>query len=389
MPLSFISTVALATGDLSFHNHSNIEVLRSEVKAQEAEAKSGRAQIWPELSFVGGYAEENVLHEPKKGAVAYLNVDWTLFDGGKSWGEAVASRSSLVLSRLHYERQKRDLFLSQFRLQNELLRLKELAKIESIEVSAYQDQLVAAKKRVSSGLTSEADILELEIRQQETREHVLELNQMSAQIEAELQALGDLLSEKDLQFEESSAGSGDLLNRKFEQTHLSRQIAADLEVVSAQAWGNYSPLLPEIVFNAQYGVIDPQDYTLASKKESALGILLKWSLFSGGKNWNAMQAKRNQNFAKDHRLRMDLRLKSAEFKIKQSRLLELQRLIEVHQVLADKTQRLMSLVSSEFRRGVKGTGEWMEVTEKWVSVRKKLLDLNMEKTNLEKELQYY
>lgn len=372
---------SFANESMTSHNHSSIEVVQSEGAFLEASTNQSKASIWPELSFVGGYKEENFQLEPKKGAVAYLNLDWNLFDGGRTFASWSQAQGMSKVHKISTERKKRELYLQFFKLKRQQQKLENLAKIEQQEVQFYSNQLLAAKKRVNSGLTTEADILELEIQQQETQEHILEMNQELKQIALQLASMGGAVSEAQFSYQ-----TLDLNNPNFENSLISQELNLQLEVAESARMGAYSAILPRLDFNAKYGVVDPQDYSNASRKETAVSLLLTIPLFSGGKNLASVDAAKYDFYVKDHRLRMELKGKKAEFEIKLARRQELSRLIEVHKSLAERTERLMSLVTQEFKRGVKGSSEWMDATEKWVDVRKKLIDFEFEKDLLDLEI---
>lgn len=382
--ICLLSSGAFATESATSHNHTNLEVIESELQSAQSAQRSQKNRIWPELNLVGGYKEENFKIDPKKGAVAYLSFDWNLFDGGRSWADYQEARIGIEFQKVQTERKKRELYLYQLKLQSQLQKLNELAELEAIEVVAYAEQLTAAKKRVGSGLSSESDILELEIRQQSTQEHILELEQEKKQVQSQIQAMGEVLKRESL-----GSLPTDWQSLEFSKTLSQKEYDYELSQVKAREVGLYSAVLPKIDLSAQYGVIDPQDYTQSDKQETAVSLLVTIPLFSGGKNYTEMRSRQYENFAKDHRLRMQLKMKQSDFEIKKSRRVELQRLYDVHQVLAQKTEKLKKLVQLEFRRGVKDSRDWMEVTDQWVEVRKRLLSLELERKLVEEEILLY
>jgi outer membrane protein TolC len=375
------SKAALALDSAEPHAHSSLELVQSEALAEKASVNKAKSQVWPELSFVTGYSEQNVKTDPKKGGLAYLNAEWSIYDGGRSWAEIKALNFRLELSQLQTERKKRELYFSSFKINLELKAIEEQVLIETKEVALYAQQLQAARKRVNSGVTSEADILELEIRQQETEEHILELNQQKVSLEAEQKLLngGYQNAEYNLLKVPESA----------EKTLVLQEIRSQLEVIQAKEMGAYSSVLPQLSLAAQYGVISPQDFSNASKNESSINLLFKMPLFSGGKNLATMKALKSESLSADQRLRLLFQEKTATFNIKKFRLTELVRLIEVHAGLSERTQKFVTLVSSEVRRGIKSSGDWMDATEKYIDVQKKLVFLKTEKSLLEKELSLY
>lgn len=339
---------------------------RLEAKATRASGWAGAQGAFPELGLEGGMRserEKQIRNDEFYYAYARYEIGLKEISEMKT---ALAQRDFGEISeRVAQARAIRALigdFLRALSLQRQI-------ELKEADLAVAEKQILAAQKRISAGLAAESDILEFRMHQNALQN---DLRLLRLDVESSLQDLQRLLgftgkisgltyemkNSSDLPSEEEAWTSALSSNLELAQYRLR---ARQAEGESQAALGAF---LPRVSAEGLYGKLQDSDFGESRKNSWSVVGKLTVPIFNGGASAHRLsqkraEADRAQMAALLEENRLKDRLRSA---ISKSRALS-EKLSAEEKNLKD-TQKYFDLVTSEYRRGVKGSPDLASATDK-------------------------
>ncbi len=364
-------------------SRQNIEVSKSdsEVLKSKEEQKIMRSLLLPELSFNGGLGSEkfNDKADKEEGPYLFLEGKMNLFRGGRDQAQIEKSKLELNKHILETEISERKIKIESFKLIAETNRLKAENEILLKEVKDNQTQRGMALKKVNAGLTTNVDILDFDIKEQNLINRVT-VNTLT--IETNNKSLLTLYSGKvPLNEIESYFSSTDLKSLEglnpddwvnisaakldYEISHLDKKIVRS----------EYSPIID---LDAKWGQITPQHDIFKNDKEHQVSLNINIPLYTGGTtNFKSQQAIID-SAQKERELRQLEVDAQSKFAIELKKIETLKILLKSYQQISSKAENYKMLTISEYKRGIKNSPDVISASDKLLEATIKMLETKSE-----------
>ncbi|MCK4842311.1 MAG: TolC family protein [Methylococcales bacterium] len=139
-----------------------LEVLAEQIRSLEAQAKSEKANLLPQVNLNGGYQYQENEYQAFEGLwMANVTLNWTLFDGSTNHRSQAVKRQALSL------KSQRDDFISNIHLQVRQTWLDTQETLKRIEVAKQaieqaDENLRMSIERYQQGLAMQTEVLDAE-----------------------------------------------------------------------------------------------------------------------------------------------------------------------------------------------------------------------------------
>lgn len=317
-------------------------------------------------------------NQPDYGAEASVN----LFNGGRDLmrEKGLESRTQrkeaeTAAAAADEVARARELYWSIVYLKNALNLLKEAEQTND-------SSLKAALRRIRSGVATESDRLEFEMRALDLKREVsgaeLEMRSTSRDLLVMLGYEAD-----DVLITDSELAHGAEWESEIKHTHADHEFlvkpaelaAAEAEFAAREASRTWVPTLDAYVGWNQYNQREEDPSEAREREESVVGVRAKWSLFNGFNSHRESQALRDE--AASARALASYRRKQNEAHIEK----EFDELKFLHDRVHESdsniksAQRYYTMTQSEYSRGVKNSPDVLGASEKLLAMKIKRLEM--------------
>lgn len=380
-PAGFASNNAQALQSLEqqmLANNPQVLALESKVEAQKATVQSRTGAYYPELALVAGYEENKTRLEPSAGYLGYLNASWNIFKGGEdAYRREISSREARI-SQLDLELKKRALRRELRELYFQILaHKKQLLVLDEKEVFLKRQRQMADKK-ISAGLTSNVDGLEVDLEENSLFSERQAIASEISRLREDLRLLlhGDvpegaisatdsfIWAPKELPIEKVLLTNPAIQRQEFME-----------EVAQTKVSQQRSGFIPRLDLNASYGQITPAYSNPAQESESKVALLMTWNLFSGMTNYYESKA------ASFEAKSQSLEKKNTATEVKKTLVnLATQKdsLVKIHEFQIKRlslVQKYYELTLAEYKRGVKNFPDLQSATSSFFEAKLKMIGL--------------
>ena len=364
---------------------NNLEIKEAAARFKKAEfsRKSALGNFFPEISLKGGPLMTRLEEEKNSGTALYGKAEWNLYRGGidnalnkKATLEEDFSERQLFLTKTRVMREAAAIYYELLFL-NESLHLKEKA----LELNAEQAKLARLKK--ASGFTSEADVIEFELREATLRSDLKQLQQEREERSKELSVLlgrkeqtliavkGHLIREERAPKEEnvlkSIASNPEVQESAF--TLKSRE--QDMSIARAG-------FLPSINLEARYGRLANEERVFGRNNNYSFYLTFNLPLFSGLSTRNDYQAKLSS--VAESELQLEKSQLSAAASVSQlfAKLKSIRERLDLEEKTLARSEEYYKITLGEYRRGVKNSPDMVGAAERLLDARLRNLQYRKE-----------
>lgn len=356
----------------------NLEI--AELKAQSRELQSAwratSGPLYPEVSLEGGPIASRFATERSSGTTAYAKVEWNLFRGGGDWAQRAKAWLSASLAQVQVAQAIAKVSRDVARTYYEMLFILESIAIKeaAIELNASQAKLARAKK--DSGFTSEADVIEFELRDATLRSDLKSLLLDKDERARELSLLigknaptSDLVVKGHLT-RDSRIPKKDIVRQKLEIENLEILAAkAELEKSQSDKVIARSRLLPKLDLNGRYGKVENEGRVVAGSDNYEVFLTLNIPLFSGFSSVSEVrssQAKIEQSTATFERASLHFRTRVENLYAKMASVIER---LDIEEKTLVRSELYYKITIGEYRRGVKNSPDMVAAAERLLEAR--------------------
>jgi outer membrane protein len=363
--------IAEATGQ-------NLEIQQAtkDLEAKRAEVRARFGAYLPEVSIAGGAQSTKLDEARSSGPALYGVAEWNIYRGG-------VDRAAYERARLESEFLERQTEIVKARVSRavaqayfDLLFLDESVALKETALAMNGEQMKLARAKMSSGFTSNADVIEFELREATLRSDLQELGRERG---AQTLGLTALLGRKDatatigirghLQrdpFRPKSAALLDQVATNNPEVLAAQQALRASEIDKSVARAGY---LPTLSLEAQFGRILTDDAVYKQNNNFRGSLLFKVPLFSGLSTKNSVRAATLLTERQDLELsRQKIGARVALENIV-ARMSSLQDRLDLEERTLSRSEEYYKLTLGEYKRGVKNSPDMVGAAERLIEAR--------------------
>lgn len=357
-------------------NSPDIKSSEANLQATTFRYKSTFGAFSPELSLEGGPLTTKFDNESNSGTSAYGKAEWNLYRGGKDSAERSKREIEENLARRQLDQTKTKIAREVSRVFYEMAFTLESIAIKEKALELNQEQTKLAHTKKSAGFTSEADVIEFELREATIKSDIKELLQEKQSKSKELSVfLGRSEASNDLAVKGHLEKATQIPNKnKLIQTisDLNPDIIeakANLESSKEDKATARSGFLPKIDLQAKYGKIANEEKVFSENNNYSVGLTVNIPLFSGFSSANELSVATAQ-VAHSEALVMKQSLSAkAEAETLFSQLATIQERLDLEEKTLSRSEQYYKITLGEYRRGVKNSPDMVGAAERLLNSR--------------------
>lgn len=357
------------------HNPS-LDEASSRGRAAHSDAKVARGALLPELSLEGGPVSAKLDSEKYSGTALYGKAQWNLYRGGRDQALLSQAQLSAEFAGRQTAFARSALVREVNKLYYKMLFFLESASLKEKALQMNREQMQLAKRKKASGFTSNADVIEFELREATLNADLKKILQERDEISRELAALlgraqsSTLLTVKGhLQRDQKVFDPSKVLtaldesNPDLIEGRLNRDIALQERAVAR------SEFLPQIDMEARYGKLAAEDRLYADRDNYSVFLKMKLNLFSGFSSLNGAASAASRVAQSDAALsRTRLNVK-AEAENLISLLSSISERLDLEEQTLQRSEEYYKLTLGEYRRGIKNSPDVVTASERLLETR--------------------
>lgn len=348
---------------------------KSIVESAKATEKSARGSFFPELSAVGASISNKLDQEKNSGTAVYGRAQWNLYRGGKDRADLSVAQSQSELAEKQAMLVQAGVARQVAQLYYGLLFLTESVALKEKAIGLNQEQLKLARLKKNSGYTSDADVIEFELREATLRS---DLKRIAEEQEEKSRELSVLLGRKDLNSKIEVKGHlvrDDRQPKKDIVLSLlgknSEVLAAEFDLLETQKdqTAARASFMPKVDLDARYGRLANEDRVFTENNNYSVEMRLTVPLFSGFSSVNEVSSARAKVAAKDIAVQRKRLSVNATVENLFSKLSSLVERLDLEEKTLARSEEYYKITVGEYRRGVKNSPDMVAATERQLDAR--------------------
>lgn len=365
-------------------NNFGIQALKADVVAQDAAVGSARSAFYPKLGIAGGLDVEGSASERESAPLGYVYGRMNVFNGFEDQNEVRKTEVLKELSESKFEQAINDLKLEVEDLFYEYLLKKRYLDYYSEAIALNSKHLKSVQRRKASGLTSDSDLMDFELRDSLLNSEITRTRQELSEIKLNLvRRMGPELG---LAFEPSGdlphwhlEGSVDsYLSQVKDKSERVRQASLAARGALASLKSARGGWLPKVDIEARFGALPLSDRYNGEATSYSAGIVASWDVFSGFQT-RAENRKAEAELAREEFNAKQVLLESmAEVETAIRKLQSITQRVDIEVSNEARAERLYKSTLAEFGRGVKNGADVKASEESWLEAKMRRSDLKSE-----------
>lgn len=356
----------------------NRDVKSAEQAYSAATFEEGRAKgaFLPEVSLEGGPLTAKFDDESNSGTAVYGKAEWNLYRGGRDSAEIQKARIEQDLQKKKLELAKARVARESARLYYEMLHILESLALKEKALQMNQEQMKLARVKKNSGFTSEADVLEFELRDSTIAS---DLNLLKQEREAKSRELSLLLGLNEPSEKFTVKGHLESEPLKFDKSKvLAEYTNRNEQLLESQAQYQLglqdktiarSYFLPSVDLEASYGRLADEEKVYEENNNYSVFLRVKIPLFSGFQNYNGAKSSQAQLTQREINLKGTQAKVRSELEILLATLNSISDRIALEEKNISRSEKYYNITIAEYRRGVKNSPDVVGATEGLLEAR--------------------
>ena len=339
---------------------NNLEIKEVQKKYEEslASRKQAFSVYFPTVGFEGGYQSSQIDSAPSSGTFGYARAAINLYRGGKDQAEWDVRIEEEKFQKLKLEKTKVQLEREVSKIFYELLYLQEGIAVKEEAIKANLAQTALAIKKKNSGYTSQADVLEFELREATLKSDINFLMLEEVTKERELRLLLARTDESiirvdgHLHRESFNSDASGLLKLALQERIDLIEAKKNISVSNLEYQSAFGDYLPKVDLEGKYGKISNSN---ASNNNSVVMLKVSIPLFSGletvyGRQGKFSEVAKSELTATRIRQEVNVQLDSAI-----SRLRSIEERLNLEEKNIERSTKYYKITLNEYKRGVKNS----------------------------------
>ncbi|MGE4108438.1 MAG: TolC family protein [Bacteriovoracia bacterium] len=354
----------------AFKNNIEIKEVEKEYEASTASRKQAISPYFPEIAVEGGYQNGKFDNESSSGSFGYGAARINLYNGGKDQAQVSIRSEEEKFQKLKLEKTKSQIEREISRKYYELLYLQEgiAVKEEALKANKAQNELALRKK--SAGFTSQADVLEFELREATLNSDINLLRREETAKERELRRLlgrddgpiirvgGHLRRERFTQSDER------LIKLALEERIDLKESEKNIAVSSLQYRSLFGGYLPRIDVEGKYGKLAGEERIFNNYNNSVVMLKVSIPIFSGLDTVYARQAQASEiakNELSAGRVRQEIKV---QIENALSGLRSIEERLNIEENNIERANKYYTITLAEYKKGVKNSPDVASAAER-------------------------
>jgi outer membrane protein len=328
-------------------------------------------RFFPELSLEGGPLRSRLEQKKTSGTALFGKADWNLFRGGADW----AAVEKAGIRREHSElrlRSGRARALAEVEVAYyEMLFLLESIALKESALAMNEEQKRIARRKKASGLTSETDVIEFDLREATLRSDLRLLSQERDEKARELAVLAGrdtpIYVKGHLEKASLSLSKEVALGRLQETETL--EAVTELRLAEKDRQIARSRFLPSVNLEARYGRLADKDKVYSGGDNYTLFLSFSLPLFSGLSTYHDAKSAGFVISAREAAFDRESRKSRALVDDLFSRMEAVSERLVLEEKNLSRSENYYKLTLDEYRRGVKNSPDMVGASERLLGAR--------------------
>jgi len=365
----------------AIRNNFGIQALKAEVTAQDAAVAVSRSSLLPTIGIAGGVDVEGSAGQRETAPLSYVYGRMNLFNGFADHNEQRKNVALKEISESRYRQAVTELKLEVEKFFYNYLLKKQFIQFYDEALALNEKHLSAVRRRKASGLVSDSDLMDFELRKSFLNSEITKTRQELAEIKLNLvRTMGPELG---LAFEPKGSlphwhleGNVDsYLSQVKEYSEAIAQAGLTFETALAQLNAARSGWFPKIDVEARFGALPLDERFNDNATSYSAGVVASWDLFSG------FQTTAQTRKAEAELLREELMAKQTLLTVMagvETSIRKLQSIttrVDQERDNEGRAQRLYKSTLAEFGRGVKNGADMKAAEESWLEAKTRRAEL--------------
>ncbi len=382
--LAFPYAITKANDSL-FEN--NIEIINNQLKTQSANYEKSiiKSLFLPELSINTGLSSEFTKDRAvtDRGPYLFLSGKINLYHGGQDLNKATKNDTLIAKLNFDNEKTKRKIQIDSFKLLAELNLLNNDNSLIAEEIKNNELQLKMAKKKVDAGLTTSADLLDFQIKNENLMNELSSNQYKINDIEKELVAMfGNKIGLNQIKNEIQTLPNPELDKIDVHTLPEVQALHQDLLNTKLEISNIHSEYLPTIDLEGKYGNITPTQKLFDNKTEHQIALNLTIPLFTGFTTSSKLSQTILNSTRAEHELRqLEINLEKRIDLDKRKINLNGKILSNLEKSL-EKASKYKELILFEYKKGIKNSSDVINASDKQFELNRKINELKNENSQL-------
>lgn len=361
---------------------SNLELQEAQKQLESISASRRKtvSPFLPQVSVEGGYQSLQLDGERTRGSLVYGLATLNLYRGGKDFSQRESQTREEQFQKLMLTKTQARIERMVSKKYYELLYLLEGITLKEQAIEANGNQMALARRKKASGFTSDADVLEFELREATLRSDVNFLKREETVRERELARLIGLDLDQALRvaghlershFSKQSNELLQLAQLENESLKESEKDFALSELDYKAAFGDY---LPRVDIEGKYGRLANEERVYTRNDNYSLGLKVSIPIFSGldtvyARKSRASAMARNEIALTRVRQEIQVQLENGLSKLK-----SVEERLDLEEQNLDRSKRYYEITLAEYKRGVKNSPDVAGAAERFFDSRLRNLE---------------
>ena len=368
-----------------FDKNLDYEAAKTEFKNLQSDRKINRSTFYPKLNIVTGIGSEYTRDktETEKGGMLYLDSKINLYNGFKDYNLLSKNRNQLNKANAQKEMTLIKIKNDVYKKFQEINTIQEQNNLIKTELENNKNQSNWALKKVNAGLTSNAELMDFQIKQTNL-ENEISINELKLkELENELKQLFNSEKSADLTLEDAkkvySVLTDKLTMKNPSENSLTQKVLiADLKIAEDELKASKSGYYPSLDLEAKAGTITPSHSLLKDKTEHQIALTLTIPIFSGFETKAESQKALNEKTQKEKELRSYQVNLNSNIELDKKRIELNKLLLKGQEEMLAKSIKFYDQTINEYKRGIKNSSELISASDRVLETRKKILELKAE-----------
>lgn len=362
-------------------NNPEIKIYQLQVEAAQSEVSASRLNHLPRLSVKSDWTKEN-------GYNNYFEAEINLFSGFEILNETRSFKTTAEIEKFAYEKKLRELNEKLIATLSDIIYFHKSQKIFEHELATNKEQRKMAERKISAGMATQLDRLELDLREEEIRILKSQLEKDHRELHTRLEEIVGIEISEDqidaLEFDKT-------LSKEVPRLNNHRSIDTQIGELELQRQ-NYvlkssrSGYWPKLDLTYAFGHFR-KDRWEDEDIENQIGLTLTIPIFSA---FSSHYKQKSQGFIKaamEHNLeKIKLATKQSE-EMLSAKFDEVQELFNINKRKINLARKYYDITVFEYKKGLKNSADLAAATERWFDLQRKEFELLKEYEKLKIELQ--
>lgn len=361
----------------------HVEASKMEVEAAQSRKGSLLRSFLPSIELYAGQekfktGQLDEKNQPHYGVEARVNI----FNGGRDWLNSDIRELEYQKKTFQKARVESEVLETVRNTYWEIIYLKEKTELLEKTIKLNADSLKSAERRISSGVATESDRMEFEMKAVELNQ---ELSESKLKLESQKRSLAVLLGfddYKEMIFSEKLEHEHDyeatLAHNRKDHSYLYKETELQAEVNRKEATQQNLSWIPKLDAYASYNQYNEREKDkpeAVDRKESVVGLRVSMSLGEVFDSYSEASALKKE--ALSAQKLADLQKKEIDIHVS-TEMAELEFLHnQVHAAEENilRAEKYHKVAQSEYSRGVIGSPEFLTASEKLYEIRHKKIEI--------------